>query len=624
MTIPELGVEVCIHRQRVQLVRLSETGVSIGRSPSNDVVLTHTKVSQRHAKLSVQDDRLLLVDLGSTHGTLIQGRRIDAAPIAPGDEFQIGPYVLKIVPYAPTLAETVLGSESGTSRERSFTHLIQSLLHLTDLVGVTDLQAVLETVLERAMELIGANRGFVVLPRGDNLSPVLARLGSAPDGDERFSQTVCQKAVTTRRPVWLSDVKDRLELVEIQSLVAVHPSLVVAIPLIDRGEVLGVLYLECDRTAPKTGNLQLVDEVSTLGGRALRTALTQHQIVSLHERWRWYGAAESDDIDIFRSCRNKGMKEVLATIRKASQEDVTMLILGESGTGKEMTALTVHRLSDRRNGPFLGVNCGAIPRDLMEAELFGYEKGAFTGATERKRGRLESAQGGTLLLDEIADLPKDLQVKLLRVLQTRSFERVGGSDSVRLDVRVIAATNRNLDEAVARGEFREDLYYRLNVIEVRLPSLRERVEDIGPLVQEMLVAANRLFKRKLYGVTPEALNALEAYRWPGNVRELRNVIERAFILETGDRITPESLPFSRTARAPSDLTVDQATTPTVEKPVLTLDQYLERQERDYVRVILGSSNGNISRAAKVLGLSRVTLHRKLHRLGLRGLFDPKS
>jgi transcriptional regulator with PAS, ATPase and Fis domain len=333
--------------------------------------------------------------------------------------------------------------------------------------------------------------------------------------------------------------------------------------------------------------------------------------VGERERWRWLAAIAVEEPDLFRSASSTAMKEVCELVRRSASEDVTVLIRGESGTGKEVTARTIHRLSPRRDGPFVAINCGAIPRDLMEAELFGYERGAFTGALSRKPGRLELAQGGTLLLDEIGDMPRELQVKLLRAIETRSFERLGGGEPVRFDSRLVAATNHDLESAVRRGDFREDLYWRLNVVSIRLPALRERVEDIEPLVNEILVATNARFCRKLYGVTAEALGEMAHYDWPGNVRELRNLIERAFIVERGDRISAASLPFRASAVLP------EPTAPSGE-PLVTLDEFIARQELAYLRRVMDRVGGNVAQAARILGMARPALHRKLKQLGLRG------
>src|SRR4029450_7524720 len=290
------------------------------------------------------------------------------------------------------------------------------------------------------------------------------------------------------------------------------------------------------------------------------------------------------------------VQELFATISRLAESRATVLLTGESGTGKTLLAKTIHFNSSRKNGPFVGVNCAAIPNELMEAELFGHVRGAFTGAIANKQGLFETADGGTLLLDEISEMSTHLQAKLLRVLEDREVRPVGGTKPVRVDVRIIAATNRDLAQAMARGAFREDLFYRLNVISVPLPSLRERREDIPLLATHVLQKFTELAGAGAKVLSPEALTCLEAYAWPGNIRELENVIERAVTLETGPILRPESLPESlRRPRPPDACDVD------FPQDGIDLDKVMEQIERDLIRRALERVDGVQSRAAQLLG-----------------------
>ena len=614
--VSELGLEVILHGRCIRRLRIAPSGLRIGRDAANDLVLADPRVSKDHAKIFFRDSSPVLIDLKSSCGTLVAGLPIQEAPLGVGTEFLIGPFTLKVVEsrVRPVSIDQPAGLPDGTT---AFKNLVKSLLNLTGLVGITDVQTVLESLLEHCTTLVGARTGFVILAHQGSLSPVLVRSGALSDVDEGFSRSICQEALDRREPVILTRTNNPTRLDSIASLVATHPELVLAIPLIESEQPLGALYLEGDQDlqTPLLEQLDVLREVSTLGGRALRSALDRKQIVGDRERWHWLLSLETEGPDIFRSAVSPSMHEVLEIVRSVAGEDVTVLITGESGTGKEVTARTIHQLSPRRNGPFTALNCGAIPRELMESELFGYERGAFTGATARKLGRVELAQGGTLLLDEVGDLPKDLQVKLLRVLETRSFERVGGQQSIKLDVRLLAATNKDLKHLVARNEFREDLYYRLNVVEIVLPPIRKRLEDLESLIHEILLSCNRKFRRKLYGVSPEALAVLRAYHWPGNVRELKNVIERGFILEKSDRITPDSLPF-RAQPEPAQGKPTQDLAELDESEMLGLTDYLVRQERDYIRLVLDRVRGNVTHAAKLLKTHRSALHRRMRQIGL--------
>jgi len=304
--------------------------------------------------------------------------------------------------------------------------------------------------------------------------------------------------------------------------------------------------------------------------------------------------------------RSDIMRAIFRTIERIAKAEATVLISGESGTGKELVARAIHDLSSRSEGPFVAVNCGAIPRELIESELFGHEKGAFTGATDRRIGRLESADGGTLFLDEIGELDPATQVKLLRALQERSFERVGSSTTTTVDLRIVTATNRDLAKEVAEGNFREDLYYRVNVVPVELPPLRERREDIRLLAHTFLARAGA--EKKL---TPAALGSLEGYNWPGNVRELENAIEHGLALCDGDTIDQQDLPISigRTGQA-------EALREQWRQGERSFEETVVRFETEILRESLESHHWNQTRTANALGITRRVLKLKMDKLGI--------
>ncbi|MYC74082.1 MAG: response regulator [Gemmatimonadetes bacterium] len=304
--------------------------------------------------------------------------------------------------------------------------------------------------------------------------------------------------------------------------------------------------------------------------------------------------------------KSKNMQDLYALMQRAAESDITVLVQGESGTGKELVAKLIHYNGPRKTGPFVAVNCAAIPETLIESELFGHERGAFTGAATRRIGQFEHAQGGTVLLDEIGDMPLALQAKLLRVLEEREIQRVGGTAAIPIDIRVIAATNRDLESAVKDGGFRADLFYRLAAFPLVIPPLREHREDIPLLVAHFLQEYAERADQPLRGISPAALQVLLAYDWPGNVRELRNAIERALLLETTDRLQVSNLPPQLSALV---------TTPTdSEDPPHPLS--LQEAERRAVAHALEASDWNITKAAKVLNINRVTLYRKLRKYNL--------
>jgi DNA-binding NtrC family response regulator len=308
--------------------------------------------------------------------------------------------------------------------------------------------------------------------------------------------------------------------------------------------------------------------------------------------------------------RDPTIEKLHSLIVQVARTSTTVLITGESGTGKELVARAIHHQGPRRDGPFVAVNPAAIAETLIESELFGHERGAFTGAHQRKLGKFELAQGGTLFLDEIGTLRADLQAKLLRVIQEREIERVGGARPVKIDVRFIAATNTNLKEAIGRGAFRDDLYYRLNVVQVVVPPLRERIQDVPLLVDHFIRRDNRRFHKRVEGLSPEALAALKAYWWPGNVRELENVIERCVVLAEGPVIQLNDLPL--------DVSLPQQATKVRAAEALPLNEATDQFERQIVLRVLERVGWNLTEAGRILEVHRNSLRVKLARWGVRG------
>jgi two-component system nitrogen regulation response regulator NtrX len=317
------------------------------------------------------------------------------------------------------------------------------------------------------------------------------------------------------------------------------------------------------------------------------------------------------------------MRRLRADVARAAASDARVLVTGENGTGKELVARALHEGSARGAGPFVKVNCAAIPKDLIESELFGHEKGAFTGAAARRIGKVEQADGGSLLLDEVGDMALDAQAKLLRVLEEREVERVGGSETIRVDVRVIAATNQDLAAAIAGGSFREDLYYRLAVIPIRVPPLRERADDVPELVEHFRARFREETGRPLKGVDGDALAALASWSWPGNVRELRNVVERLEIMGEGDRIRAGDVERVLRGARPAGAAPGKPPEPAPEEDAAgSLREILEATERRIIARALDAAGGTVSEAARHLGLDRANLHRKMRRLGLGRASDP--
>jgi Nif-specific regulatory protein len=375
-----------------------------------------------------------------------------------------------------------------------------------------------------------------------------------------------------------------------------------AAPIMSQDKTLGVIYLEASdpRVVFDREHLRLATALGGILGMPMENARRLEWLEAENRRLQ-----ESIDLEHDMVGAGSRMREVFQLVSKVAPTASTVLIRGESGTGKELVARAIHRNSPRAGQPFVAINCAALTETLLESELFGHEKGAFTGAIAQKQGKLEMAHRGTLFLDEVGELPQAFQTKLLRVLQEREFERVGGARTIRVDVRLIAATNRDLESAIACNAFRKDLYYRLNVVSLAMPPLRDRREDIPLLARHFVAKHGKKANRRLAGLSPEALDCLQAYDWPGNVRELENLIERAVVLGSTELIVPEDLPEA----------VLEA--PVASEPPGGYHQTVREEKKRAILAALSQSGGNYTEAAKLLGVHPNYLHRLVRNLGLR-------
>ncbi|HEU4833577.1 MAG TPA: sigma 54-interacting transcriptional regulator [Pyrinomonadaceae bacterium] len=425
---------------------------------------------------------------------------------------------------------------------------------------------------------------------------------TGPDNSPTVSKTITRQVLLERVALLSNDLVDNTSYKQAPSLIGARVCSVLCLPLIVFDKTLGVIYL--DTSDPEArfdeGHLQLMTGVADIAAVAIENA--RHFELLENEKAQLQKEIQIEHEMIGESLP---MRSVYNLIGKVAATDSRVLIRGESGTGKELAAHAIHLNSARATKPFVAINCATLNESLLESELFGHEKGAFTGAINQKRGKLEIAGGGTLFLDEVGELTLNIQAKLLRVLQQGEFDRVGGSRPVKVDVRVIAATNRNLEEAIKTDRFRDDLYYRLKVVELLMPALRDRREDIPLLATHFLTTYSKKCKRKVSGISPEARQLLIAYDWPGNVRELENAIERAVVLGSSPFILPEDLP---------EVVLDSGAVPATESP--TFYESVKESKRLLIRRALEKSAGNYTEAAKLLGVHPNNLHRLIKNLNL--------
>jgi Nif-specific regulatory protein len=616
-----------------QTFPLGAEPLTVGRDRTNALHLRDLAASRQHCVIESVNGRLVLRDLESRHGTFVNGIPVSERVLEHGDLVTIGGSLFLVRTRA---AEPAAESESiilddlrwvadstvqlapeatlylrpeallaALPAEARLARDLQALLRIGNaLQGLRATAPLARRLLELALETAPAERAALLLlePTGEfTASFALDRRGPA----EPFpvSRTLIERVVAERAAVLSNDVMQGAGWEGVESVQAARLQSLLAAPLTGPEGTLGVLYLDTRESGVRFNehHLELITAAAGIAAAAL--ANVRH-IEALEEESRRIEAA----LDARMVGESPRMREVQRLLARVAPTDSTVLLRGESGTGKEVAARALHRGSPRSGKPFVAINCATLSETLLESELFGHERGAFTGAVERKTGKLEAAAGGTLFLDEVAELPPKLQAKLLRVLQEREFERVGSTRPIKADVRLIAATNRDLEKAIREGIFREDLYYRLNVISVALPSLRERREDIPLLATHFAALFSQKLGRRVAGFTPEARACLLRYGWPGNVRELANAVERALVLGEGELIHPEDLPE----------TVLE-TTPAANRTV-PLGKYHDTVNDFKKRLILDAidqAGGNITKAAEVLDLNPTYLHRLIRNFDLK-------
>ncbi len=603
-------------------------GGRIGRGDGCLIQLTDPTVSRDHGRIELRDGALSWIDDSGKTRTLINGKAVTEHRLEAGDEITLGATrmaYLAVDGVAVTHAASLVTMEVSSARllamrdDRGHRHLAV-LAQLGDRLrgeSAAGRDAVARAVTDAALSALEAHRAFV-LSVGRRPAPVAAAIAQGESSQLQVPQDLIEKVVGQRQVITAETGGRAL----------------IAAPIHGGGDdVVGVLWIDRkgatwdDTDALAAGCLAHFTGAAWVGADARdqlsrRADALEDQLSSL---------ADGDFVG-----RSAASQRVLDFVVRVGPSDATVLLGGESGSGKEMVARAIHRASRRAKGPCVAVNCAALTESLIESELFGHEKGAFTGATEKKAGRFEMADRGTLFLDEVGELPLGLQTKFLRVLEERRFERVGGQRAIEVDVRVVAATNRDLAEMVRRGQFREDLYYRLSVIHIDVPPLRERLDDVALLADHFLARFRHQAARRITGFSPDTLAAMTRYHWPGNVRELRNAVERAIVLGEREQIQPQDLPPQVLAQAAPPRTRNSPPTPPLGSaissamPAVTIDQppqtsapalrppappavakSLRELEKEGILAALAATGGNKAQAAAILEIDRSTLYKKL-------------
>lgn len=590
---------------------------SIGRAESNQLVISAIGVSRRHCIISGENGAFQVKDLESYNGTFVNNQPVTETALKHGDSIRVGKteilFLSEDEDFIPphynfqfdngalvTQSEIVFGI--GQSLEKTPTDLNALAEFGQAVVNLKDSSKLQKRFLEIILEIIPAERSAILLFENDADEPFSVCVVNADKtGKMTVSRTVSQRVLSERIALLSNDLFDE-NLNKAESLIATSVASLLCVPL-QIGEKRGLIYLDSRiaDTLFTENHLRQLTAISFLISAALAQQISIEELQNENARLQTEYEIETNLIGV-----SDEINKVFQLIKKVSPTDSNVLITGESGTGKEMAAQSIYRNSPRRDKPFIAINCATLNDNLLESDLFGHEKGAFTGAIAQKKGKFEIADGGTIFLDEIGELASHLQAKLLRFLQEREFERVGGNKIIKTDVRVIAATNRNLAEEVKNGTFREDLFFRINVINIKMPPLAERKSDIPFLAQHFVKKYSERLHRRVTGLSEKARKILMSYNWTGNVRELENIIERAIVLGTTDTIEPEDLPDEINTAGTQDAP---------DKP--DLHQQLKAAKQKIILDAIEESGGNYSEAARRLGIHPNNLHRIVRNLKIR-------
>jgi Nif-specific regulatory protein len=616
-------------------IPLPDGEATIGRDPANVVAIIDPSVSRKHCLLRREEDgRFSIKDMESRNGTLVNGVPAKEQFLHHGDEIATGDSLFLFLLEEEDQAGSASQVEFDDGQPMAETHLIHpkeavylqpdrllkefpatsqvgrnlnALLKISRVVhAIRDLEELQAQLLDLIFEVVPAGRGAILLSDGDgqefNSLYARTRQGGQPQL-VRVSRTIARKVIKENVAILGVDVSSSGNFRDVESLVASNVRSLVCVPLSVFQRMIGCIYLDSTSAANRfqEEHLQLMAGVAGVSAVALDNARRLQWLEQ--ENQRLTTEIRQDQSLVGEGAR---MKEIFQFLARVAPTESTVLIEGESGTGKELVAKALHRNSPRASKPFVAINCAAIPETLLEDDLFGHERGAFTGAASQKKGRLEVADGGVVFLDEIGELAPTLQVKLLRVLQEREFERVGGTHPIKVNIRLIAATNRELDEAVRKGEFRQDLYYRLAVVKMTMPPLRERREDIPMLTRHFVQKHAMRCRVKARPIAREAMAALVNYEWPGNVRELENAIERALVMGSTDMVLLEDLPESLLEQnAPEEITEGK------------YHGSVKELKKQLILDAVEQTGGNYVEAAGILGVHPNYLHRLIRNLGLK-------
>jgi transcriptional regulator with GAF, ATPase, and Fis domain len=578
----------------VKVYHIYKKLTSLGKGEGVDVLLPDPLLADTHAHIHF-DGRDFNISVTDRDSDLhVNGRRRTKHRLSQDDRVRMSSVELEFSLYDEPVTDEVAAKTMAelTSYKRLFDFARR-------LMNNYEIPNLLDALLDVVIQVTNADKGFIVLiESGEPVVKVARNLRheTISDAVRHLSDSIIKRVVESREPLIISDALNDTSFKNSLSVMNLRLTSVMCVPMLERGDLIGLIYVGNDNVAQlfDQAALEILTIFAAQASLVIRNALLVNELQldnqSLQDRIERIRFGE-----ILGS--SPAMQEVFRNVQRVAGTDITVLVTGETGTGKELIAREIHNRSPRAKGPFVSVNCGAIPENLLESELFGHVRGAFTGAVLNKPGRFQTANKGTLFLDEIGDMPLALQVKILRALQEHTVTRVGDTASESVDIRVIAATNRDLEADTRNGRFREDLYYRLNVVQLHLPPLRERGDDIVVLARYMLSRYAPEYGSKVRGFTPGAMVAIKRYRWPGNIRELENRIKKAVVLADKAMLGPD----------------DMGINPDEIPAILPLAEARERWQRLYINEVLGLNGGNRTKTARDLGVDPRTIFRHLEK-----------
>jgi len=591
--MPSLRIEA--PGQKPKVYHLFKKITTVGKAAENDVVLEDPLIGETHAHLHFDGKAYVVQTTHKQCALHVNGRKKKKVRIDHGDKIRIGAYelVFSLFDEQPVVEEEAAATVAEVSGYQKLHDFSERLLR------DYKLENLLETLMDTVIEITSADKGFLILTEGGDLNVKVARnlkRENILNAMAQFSDSIVEQVIKQRKPLIVSDALSDDQFSTAKSVMNLKLSSVMCVPLLERGNLLGLIYVGNDNVIDlfDEANLNVLTVFSAQASLLIRNALLINELrmdkESLTERLEKIAFG-----DIIGSC--EAMQDIYKRIRKIAGTDVSVLITGETGTGKELIARETHRRSNRAAGPFVTINCGAIPENLLESELFGHVKGSFTGAVSTKEGRFQAAGGGTLFLDEIGEMPLQLQVKILRALQERTVIKVGGNKAEHVDIRIIAATNKVLEDEIRESRFREDLYYRLNVVNIHLPPLRDRGEDVVLIAKYLLGKYAQEYDSATRGFSPNAVIAMKKFDWSGNIRQMENHIKKAIILSDKALLGPEDL----------GLTAEMIDS------VVPLSAAKESFQRRYINEVLARNSGNRTKTARDLGVDPRTIFRHLEK-----------